>query len=104
MRRCTHFLFGLPPCHRYETRKGLSAKSLFIYDVELPRSFVPINLDGEVEEFNLVPVSAVLESIACNLKAWKPNSAVVMIEFAVRHGVINPTSEPDYLRLSKYLR
>lgn len=90
--------------YRYETRKGLSAKSLFIYDVELPRSFVPINLDGEVEEFNLVPVSAVLESIACNLKAWKPNSAVVMIEFAVRHGVINPTSEPDYLRLSKYLR
>jgi len=27
-----------------------------------------------------------------------------MIEFAVRHGVINPTCEPDYLRLSKYLR
>lgn len=90
--------------YRYETRKGLSAKSLFIYDVELSPSFVPQNLDGEVEEFNLVPVSAVLESIACNLKAWKPNSAVVMIEFAVRHGVINPTSEPDYLRLSKYLR
>ncbi|GAB0491097.1 hypothetical protein MMPV_002345 [Pyropia vietnamensis] len=90
--------------YRYETRKGLSAKSLFIYDVELSPSFVPQNLDGEVEEFNLVPVSTVLESIACNLKAWKPNSAVVMIEFAVRHGVINPTSEPDYLRLSKYLR
>ncbi|OSX68594.1 hypothetical protein BU14_2525s0001 [Porphyra umbilicalis] len=90
--------------YRYETRKGLSAKSLFLYDLELPPSFTPINLDGEVEEFNLVPVSAVLESIACNLRAWKPNSAVVMIEFAVRHGVINPTCEPDYLRLSKYLR
>jgi len=90
--------------NRYETRKGLSAKSLFLYDLELPPSFTPINLDGEVEEFNLVPVSAVLESIACNLRAWKPNSAVVMIEFAVRHGVINPTCEPDYLRLSKYLR
>lgn len=39
-----------------ETERGLHANTEFVYDLELPPSFVPKNSDGEVEGFELVPV------------------------------------------------
>lgn len=34
--------------YMYETRKGMSPKTLFCYDLMVPDSFVPVNQDGEV--------------------------------------------------------
>jgi len=36
-------------------------------------------------------------------KAWKPNSALVMIHLAIRHGILNPDNEPDYLDIVSLL-
>src|SRR6185437_7205066 len=46
-----------------ETRLGLRDDVLFVYDLEVPADFVPHNHDGEIVEFTLMPVAAVLERI-----------------------------------------
>ncbi|CAM9242463.1 unnamed protein product [Discosporangium mesarthrocarpum] len=94
---------GMIVSYRYSTRKGLSTKYLCVFDLELPSDFTPYNGDGEVEEFMYMTVEDALESIENNLQVWKPNCALVMIDFALRHGYINPDEE-DYLELVHQLR
>jgi len=90
--------------YMYETRKGMSPKTLFCYDLEVPMDFVPVNSDGEVDEFLLVPLEEVVESISQHPEEWKPNSALVALDFSIRHGAINGDTEPDYLDILAGLR
>lgn len=38
------------------------------------------------------------------LPKWKPNSALVVIDFCLRHGLLDPLSEPGYDELVDALR
>lgn len=89
--------------YRYTTRKGLSTKVLAAYDVEMPSGLVPICADGEVEEFVLLPIREVLQSIRDKLPLWKPNSALIVVDFAVRHGFVSP-DEPGFVEIIHLLR
>ena len=89
--------------YKYATRKGLSTKFLATYDLELPPDATPVNADGEVDEFRLVPIDEVLRSIREELPLWKPNSAIVVVDFALRHGFIE-VDDPDYMEIAHLLR
>ena len=89
---------------RYATRKGLSTKHLATYDIEMPKGLLPICADGEVEEFRLMRVEEVLASIREELPLWKPNSALVAIDFAVRHGFVGFEEEEGYMEMVQMLR
>ncbi|KAK2996835.1 hypothetical protein RJ639_024960, partial [Escallonia herrerae] len=58
---------------------------LFCYDLKLPESFVPMNQDGEVESFKLIPVSLVANVIQ-RTQFFKSNCNLVIIDFLFRHG------------------
>ena len=90
-------------CYRYAAKKGLSSKILATYDVEMPAGITPVAGDGEVEGFQLMKVSEVISSIRADPDAWKPNSALVMIEFAMRHGFLSP-DDPGYFEIGRLLR
>ena len=90
-------------CYRYAAKKGLSSKILATYDVEMPAGITPVAGDGEVEGFQLMKVSEVISSIRVDPDAWKPNSALVMIEFAMRHGFLSP-DDPGYFEIGRLLR
>ncbi|EQB49102.1 NUDIX domain-containing protein [Colletotrichum gloeosporioides Cg-14] len=66
----------------------------WIYDLELPEDVVPQPKDGEVAEFHLCTVEEVQHSLARG--EWKPNCALVMLEFFIRHGILTKHNEPDY--------
>nr|CDP30820.1 Putative NUDIX hydrolase 3 superfamily [Podospora anserina S mat+] len=68
----------------------------WVYDLELPSdgSVVPKPKDGEVESFSLHTVEEIQEQLAQGL--WKPNCAMVMLDFFARHGVYTPENEPYY--------
>jgi len=87
-------------CH--ETEEGLKPDVQFVYDLELPADFEPANADGEVEGFELWPMAQALETVA-ETREFKFNCALVVIDFAVRHGAITP-DEPDYLEIVQGLR
>ena len=76
---------------------------LATFDVRLPHGMVPINADGEVDEFRLLRTEELLASLRDDLPLWKPNSALVAIDFCVRHGLVEP-SEPGYLETLALLR
>ncbi|CAA7403068.1 unnamed protein product [Spirodela intermedia] len=75
---------------------------LFCYDLRLPDGFVPKNEDGEVDSFNLIPVDQVA-NIILRTEFFKPNCALVIIDFLFRHGFIAP-DDAGYLQLLQLLR
>ncbi len=80
-------------CHQYED--GLKPDQQFCYDLELPPDFAPRNTDGEVDHFELWPVARVA-SVVRDSFAFKFNCNLVIIDFLIRHGLIDAGSEPEY--------
>jgi hypothetical protein len=76
---------------------------MFCYDLELPRDFSPIAVDGEVESFHLMPIDEVATIIRHGFE-FKFNCNLVIIDFLIRHGMLDPDSEPDYTALCEGLR
>lgn len=70
----------------FESERGLFPNTEFVYDLELPPDFVPNNSDGEVETFELLPVSECLERILS--PHFKTTSVPVALDFLIRHGYI----------------
>ncbi|KKA25272.1 Thiamine diphosphokinase [Rasamsonia emersonii CBS 393.64] len=69
----------------------------YIYDLKLDANIIPKPCDSEVEDFRLWTVDEVKESLRRG--EWKPNCAVVVIDFFIRHGILTPENEPDYLEI-----
>lgn len=85
-----------------ERAEGLRRDVEFIYDLELPPDFVPVNTDGEVAAFELWPIEAVAETVE-RTDDFKFNCALVVIDFLIRHGLIEP-DHPEYETLIRGLR
>jgi isopentenyldiphosphate isomerase len=69
----------------------------YIYDLKLAPDFVPKPNDDEAIDFRLLSVEEVREALA-NGK-FKPNCALLLVEFFVRHGLLTPENEPDYIEI-----
>lgn len=83
----------------YDLPIGLRPDVIFNYDLLLPSDFIPHVNDNEVESFACYPIEELLDKIA-NSQQFKFNSAVVVIDFAMRHGIITP-DHPEYLELQQ---
>ncbi|KAI7897667.1 NUDIX hydrolase domain-like protein [Cokeromyces recurvatus] len=80
------------------TSGGLQPETQYIFDLEMPKDFTPTPRDGEAECFYLWPLEKVKETILNN--EWKPNCALVAIDFMMRHSFITPDDEPDYIDIT----
>lgn len=86
-----------------ETRWGLKPDVLFCYDLEVPETFEPRNTDGELVGFTLMSTDAVLRLLR-ETDDFKFNVTLVVIDFFIRHGILNADNEPDYLALCRGVR
>ncbi|KZT08146.1 uncharacterized protein LAESUDRAFT_742583 [Laetiporus sulphureus 93-53] len=71
----------------------------YLYDLRVPSgadrdAYKPKPLDGEVESFELLSLGEVVTRIRAAL--FKPNTALVLLDFMIRHGYLTPDEEPDY--------
>ena len=66
----------------------------YLYDIELDADTVPKPSDDEVQEFYLWSIDEV--EAALRKGQFKPNCAICLMEFLIRHGKINAKNEPDY--------
>lgn len=80
--------------YTYEEADGVFPECQFVFDLELPLDFVPKIGDGEVQDFYHLPMSEVQELVASD--DFKPNSAMVVLDFLIRHSFIQPDTEPFY--------
>ncbi|MEX0693631.1 MAG: DUF4743 domain-containing protein [Rhodospirillales bacterium] len=85
-----------------ERAEGLRHDVLFNYDIELPADFEPTPTDGEVDAFYLWPIEEVMQRIR-ESDDFKFNAALVIIDFAIRHGVLTP-DDPDYITVTEAIR
>ncbi len=83
--------------YRMETALGVRNDVLFVYDLEVPAEFTPRNTDGEIVAFALMDAADVIERVRAG-DDFKFNVNLVIIDFALRHGLVTP-AEPDYLEL-----
>ena len=88
--------------YKMEVKHGLRDDVLFIYDLETPRDFVPLNRDGEIAEFFPMDAREALERVR-DTDDFKFNVNLVIIDFALRHGLLTP-EDADYLALVAGLR
>ncbi|TPX17804.1 uncharacterized protein E0L32_002905 [Thyridium curvatum] len=70
---------------------------IYTFDLQVGPDEVPRPRDEEVQEFYLWSVDQVKEALARG--EFKPNCALVMIDFFIRRGVITEDNEQDYLQL-----
>ena len=84
--------------YRMETTLGIRDDVLFVYDLEVPADFAPQNRDGEFVGFELMPLDAVLQRIRASFD-FKFNVNLVILDFAVRHGILRP-DDPEYLEVA----
>lgn len=73
----------------------------YVYDIKLDASVTPKPCDSEVEAFYLLTVDEVKQALANG--EFKPNCSMVLIDFFIRHGVLTPENEPDFLEISARL-
>ncbi len=74
--------------------EGLRHDVLFNFDLRVPEDFRPVNEDGEVAEFMLWSIDDVMQRLR-DTDDFKFNSALVIIDFLVRHGFLE-ADDPDY--------
>ncbi|NIY75497.1 DUF4743 domain-containing protein [Thalassospira sp. HF15] len=82
----------------YETDEGLKPDVMVNFDLELPEDFVPHCADGEVEQFDLLPIAEVAEIVRTGFD-FKFNCALVVIDFLIRQGHLTADNEPSYCDL-----
>ncbi|CAL8324125.1 unnamed protein product [Merluccius merluccius] len=80
--------------YTYEGEEGVFPESQFVFDLELPADFQPRVGDGEVQEFYFLPIDKVKELLVSD--DFKPNCALVVLDFLIRHSCIDPDTEPYY--------
>lgn len=69
----------------------------YVYELRLDPSTMPVPGDGEVEGFYLWTVEEVMRALREG--EFKLNSAVAVIDFLVRHGVVTAENEAGYLEI-----
>lgn len=82
---------------------GIKPDTLFCYDLLVPEDFQPVCNDGEMTGFTLMPAREVLEVIRTSDRV-KFNVNLVILDFALRHGLLSPDTDPDYEALAAGLR
>jgi len=82
---------------------GLKPDVMYCFDLDLPESFVPRNTDGEISSFALMPVPEVAQRVR-DTGDFKFNVNLVITDFLIRHGVLTPDTQPDYVDLVAGLR
>jgi 8-oxo-dGTP pyrophosphatase MutT (NUDIX family) len=87
--------------YRMETELGIRDDVLFVYDLEIPADFTPANGDGEIAEFELLPAAEVVERVR-RTDDFKFNVNLVILDFAVRHGLI-AVDDPEYIEVASGL-
>ncbi len=85
-----------------ESEVGLKPDIMFCWDLELPADFTPVNTDGEISEFYLLPAVEVMAIVDAS-DDFKFNCNLVIIDFCIRHGIL-PPEHPNYENILRGLR
>ena len=67
-----------------EVPEGVQAETIFVHELELPRDFQPRNEDGEVAEFQRLPIARVIEIIESGADLITLDASLVALAYIIR--------------------
>ncbi|QPG73605.1 hypothetical protein FOA43_000917 [Brettanomyces nanus] len=73
----------------------------YIYDLEMDSATIPRPVDHEAEDFKLMGIEEVVRRLKNG--EFKHNCAGVIVDFFMRHGIVTPEDEPDYIEIQNRL-
>ncbi len=73
---------------RRDIPEGLQLEDLHVWDLELPAGTTPVNQDGEVQAFRLLPVAGALALASGS--TMTVDASLVTLDLALRRGLIAP--------------
>lgn len=73
----------------------------YTYELGLDPSMTPEPGDSEVKCFRLYTIEEVLQALKRRL--FKPNSAIVVVEFLIQLGILTQENEPSYFEILSHL-
>ena len=74
---------------------------MYVYDIELPQGVIPKPYDDEVKAFYCMSISEVQTAMLS--QKFKPDAAVVLIDFMIRQGIVTAENERDYAEIIMHL-
>lgn len=77
-----------------EREDGFRADTLFCFDLEMPKSEKPKRSD-EIAKYQLMPLTEALRLVRTT-ERFKFNVALVILDFAIRRGVVTAENERDF--------
>ncbi|XP_045207182.1 uncharacterized protein LOC123559431 [Mercenaria mercenaria] len=78
----------------FKDYRGVEPETQYLYDLEVSPDFIPKNADGEMQNFQLYTIEELQNLIIAG--EFKPNCALVIVDFLIRHGYVTPDDEPNY--------
>lgn len=84
-----------------EVPEGVQSELIFVHDLELARGFQPHNEDGEVAEFQRVPIARVIELLRGDANVTL-DASLVMLSFLLRRNCVQ--LEPAVIEKTLELR
>ncbi|KAI3319090.1 hypothetical protein HD806DRAFT_510000 [Xylariaceae sp. AK1471] len=88
--------------HGWPGESGLLCPGIvYTYEMELPEDVIPKPHDGEVGSYSLMSIGDVQAALLKN--EFKPDAAVVVIDFLIRHGVITAENERNFVRINEHI-
>ena len=93
---------GVVRCKR-EVEEGMHHELIFVHDIILPESFVPQNQDGEVSDFQCVPIAEMMKRLEETPDEFTVDSALVALDCLIRRGYFT-SDRTDYLDIIHALR
>ncbi|GME85076.1 unnamed protein product [Ambrosiozyma monospora] len=82
----------------FDSEDGLIQPEVeYTYDLKLDKTVIPHPVDNEAEDFQLMSIAEVDKRLRNG--EFKPNCAGVIIDFFIRHSIVTPESEPDFLTI-----
>ena len=76
---------------------GICPDTEYVFDLELPESFIPTNNDGEVADWRLVPVTDIPDLICGD--NYKTTSTSVILDWMIRHSVLTPETCDNFAEI-----
>lgn len=73
----------------------------FTYEMELPKDVVPTPGDNEAEEIMLMGIEQIKSALEKG--EFTPANGCIVLDFFIRHGIINFENEKDYIEISSRL-
>lgn len=82
-------------------RPGCQHIVSYLYEMELDPDMVPAPRDDEVESFTLMTLEEVKTALVEG--EFVANRAMVWLSYLIRHGILTPENEPDFVEIQERL-